>query len=182
MKKMILPLIVAIGIIAFIWIGFFNVEKRTQITTGALITQEVEKLRQIFEQINKDCTILDFDFQKNPINFLNVKTFSGSEVGPMNLVYPKKWRGPYVPDNPTMQDKEYQIVRTKMGYYITPGDGVKLPNGKIIGKDIILNEDADITVMMQDDNALRFEGRSLAAPLSLDQRSSLPVNISPEDT
>ncbi|MFC1841987.1 hypothetical protein ACFLYA_02865, partial [Candidatus Dependentiae bacterium] len=68
-------------------------------------------------------------------------------------------------DNPTIQDQEYQIVRTKKGYFITPGDGIKLSNGKVIGKDIILDENADIQKMMADEKFLNFKGEALAAPL-----------------
>ncbi len=85
----------------------------------------------------------------------------------MNLIHPNKWEGPYLEDNPTMQAIEYQIVRTKKGYFITPGDNVRLPNGKIVGKDIKLDEDADITVMMSDENMLMFKRESLAVSLTL---------------
>ena len=64
-----------------------------------------------------------------------VKSFEGSEVGSLNLAYPKKWQGPYLGDNPTFQGKAYQIIRTKNGYFVTPGDGIMLPNGLVIGRD-----------------------------------------------
>ncbi|MCK5632726.1 hypothetical protein KAH94_03190, partial [bacterium] len=102
---------------------------------------------------------------KNPINFLNIEKFVGSEVGSMNLAYPKQWEGPYLNDNPTIQEKEYMVVRTKKGYFITPGQGVRLGNGKVIGKDIIIDENSEIFSMMQDETTLQFEGKSLAAPL-----------------
>ena len=134
---------------------------------GDIIDSDVKKLVVIFEQINNTCIISSFDYQKNPINFLNVERFTGSEVGPMNLVHPDKWEGPYVKDNLTVQSIEYQVVRTKFGYFITPGEGVVLPNGKIIGKDIILDESADILKMAGDENYLRYNNEPLAAQLSL---------------
>ncbi len=85
----------------------------------------------------------------------------------MNLIYPNKWEGPYLEDNPTIQAIEYQVVRTKKGYFITPGDNVRLPNGKIVGKDIKLDEGVDITAMMNDENMLMFKGESLAMTLTL---------------
>jgi len=138
-----------------------------QVRTGQdqIISKEVVQLVEIMKRIDKKCKIIDFDYQKNPINFLNVTKFVGSEVGSMNLTYPDQWEGPYMKDNPTIQEKEYQIVQTKKGYFITPGDGVRLSNGKVVGKDIILDENADIAAMMRDENALMFEGKALAAPL-----------------
>jgi hypothetical protein len=90
----------------------------------------------------------------------------------MNVAHPEKWEGPYLQDNPTMLGQEYQIVRTLKGHFITPGEGVRLPNGKVIGKDIILDEDADIASMMLDVNSLRFKDKPLAAPLNIRQFES----------
>jgi hypothetical protein len=105
---------------------------------------------------------------------LNVKEFSGAEVGPMNLAYPERWEGPYLEDNPTMQEKEYLIVRTKRGYFITPGEGVILPNGKDVGKDkIVLNEDTNIRILMTDSQALMFKDRVFAAPVMIGVHTKL---------
>jgi hypothetical protein len=139
----------------------------TRENEGVMIATDIAQLATIFNRINTTCGIIGFDHQKNPINFLNVTSFVGSEVGPMNLKYPQKWQGPYLPNNPTMQAIEYQIVRTDRGYFITPGDGVKLPNGKIVGKDIILDEHAHIVALMADSQGLMFEEQPLAAPLHL---------------
>lgn len=169
----ILPIIVALTLIAFIGITFFDTLYRAKEDVGMMIAQEVVQLRDIFHRIHKTCTIIDFDEQKNSINFLNVEKFTGSEVGPMNLVHPEKWEGPYLKDNPTMQKIAYQVVSTKKGYYITPGDGVKLPNKKIVGKDIILDQKADIDAMMTNAEELMYKDRSLAARLEL----GAPMNM-----
>lgn len=128
-----------------------------------LISQQVVQLAQILERIEEQCNIIDFDRQKTPIDFLNVVKFVGSEVGGMNLTYPENWTGPYLNDNPTIQDKEFQVVRTKQGYFVTPGDGVVLSNGKTIGKDIVLDEQVNIMKLMADPKGLNYNGKPLAA-------------------
>lgn len=163
----LLPFIVAGAIVIFVGITFFDTLYRAKADVGIMIAQEVVQLRDIFHRIHKTCIIIDFDEQKNHINFLNVEKFTGSEVGPMNLVHPDKWEGPYLKDNPTMQKIAYQVVSTKKGYFITPGDGVKLPNKKVVGKDIILDQKADIEAMMIDPQALMYKDRALAARLDL---------------
>ena len=55
------------------------------------------------------------------------------------------------------------IINTDRGYFITPGDGVRLPNDKVIGTDIILNKEADVLAMMYDRSQLYYNGRPLAA-------------------
>lgn len=134
--------------------------------TGLIIASDVERLAHILMDIHASCAIIDFDNQQNSINFLNVKSFSGSEVGPMNLTYPHKWQGPYLTDNPTMHEKEYMVVKTQKGYFITPGNGVKLPNGQVIGTDLILNEYADIPHLITS-GMLSYNNKALAVALPI---------------
>lgn len=165
--KYFLPIATSVLFIVLIGIAIFNAMFTSKEYVADLIAGDVKRLSKIFSCIDRECKILSLEYQKNPINFLNVKEFSGSEIGPMNLAHPEKWEGPYLEDNPTMQEKEYLIVRTKKGYFITPGEGVILPNGKQVGTDIILDENADIAAMAKDPDLLLFKGKSLAAPLSI---------------
>lgn len=172
-KNHYLAIAVISGIAFFVGMTFMDTWYRAKDDAGLMMAAEVVRLRDIFHRIHKTCTIIDFDAQKNPINFLNVEKFTGSEVGPMNLVHPDKWEGPYLQDNPTIYQIAYQVVSTKKGYYVTPGDGVKLPNNKIIGKDIILDQKAKIDAMMINEEELMYKDRPLAARLEL----GMPANI-----
>jgi hypothetical protein len=176
MKKItnyVLPVVVIAAIAFFMSITFMDTWYRAKDDVGMMIAQEVVQLRDIFHRIHKTCVIIDFDEQKNHINFLNVEKFTGSEVGPMNLAHPEKWEGPYLKENPTMKHIAYQVVSTKKGYFVTPGDGVKLPNKKIVGKDIVLDQKADIEAMMQDSAQLMYKDRPLAARLELGAPSNI---------
>ncbi len=166
-KKLFLGLGVGVCAAILIFAVVFSFMYRSRELTTDVIAEDVQKLVTIFDDINKQCGIISFDYQQNPINFLNVGTFRSSEVGPMNLARADKWQGPYVDDNPSVQGKEYMVVRTKKGYFITPGMGVKISNGAVIGKEIILNEDADIEAMMRNPKKLLFENKAFAAPLNL---------------
>lgn len=166
MEKRVIVMSASIVILAGLAaVSVFNFFKTSDQVTGSVITHDIAQLTQIFNKIHATCHIIGFDYQKNPINFLNVKEFTSSEVGPMNLAYPKKWKGPYLDDNLAVQGKEYMVVKTNQGYFITPGEGVELPNNKVIGKDIVLDENANISAMMQDKNALSYQGKPLAAPM-----------------
>lgn len=172
-KNFLIPIVAVVAFVIFLAISTADLWRQSKVNIGMIIAQDVVQLRDVFHKIHRDCMIIDFDDQKSSINFLNVGSFSGSEVGPMNLVHAKKWQGPYMKDNPTIQKIAYQVVTTKKGYFITPGDGVKLPNGKIVGKDIILDKKADIAALARDKNALLFNDYPLAVPLSL----GAPTNI-----
>jgi hypothetical protein len=168
-----LAVIVIVGIVFFIGITLMDTFYRAKDDAGLMIAQEVVVLRDIFHRIHSTCIIIDFDEQKNHINFLNTVKFSGSEVGPMNLVHPEKWEGPYLQENPTIYHIPYQVVSTKKGYFVTPGDGVTLPNKKVIGKDIMLDQKADIDAMMVNSEALQYKDRPLAARLDI----GTPMNM-----
>ncbi|MGC2310430.1 MAG: hypothetical protein WA432_02310 [Candidatus Babeliaceae bacterium] len=166
-KNIILSVFMGGILILLLGISFYNVFYQEKGLTDVLIAEHIKKLSEIFKKIDDVCGIIDFDHDKNYIDFLNVKSFSGSEVGSMNLKHPEKWQGPYLPENLTMQEQPYMIVKTKKGFFIVPGEGVKLANGKIIGKDMVFTHDTDIAKLMFDTNALLFNDQPLAAPVLL---------------
>lgn len=128
--------------------------------------RDIVTLKQIFTRINDKCSIISFDYEKNVVDFLTVKAFVGSEVGTMNLAYAKNWEGPYIADNPEIGGIYYQIVKTAKGYFLTPGDGVKLSNGKVVGKDIVLSYDSDIEALATKPDAfLGYNRLPLAAKI-----------------
>lgn len=135
--------------------------------TDKIITEHIDVLAKIIETIDQKCRIIGFDHQKNYVDFLNVKSFSGSEIGSMNLMYPENWEGPYLETNLTIQEKPYMIVKTKFGYYLTPGEGVRLSNGKVIGEDIKLLESTDMNVLLNDPKALLSGSNNLAIKLDI---------------
>ena len=181
MKKYLITLISSGLFLTLFFIAVGTFWYQGQRRSDVLIADNVIKLAKIFNQIHNTCKIIDFEHQKNFIDFLNVKSFAGSEVGPMNLTYPKKWQGPYLLDNPTVQEKYYQVVRTKQGHFIVPGPGVKLFNGKVIGTDIILDENSDIKTMVQDEQFLNFRGRPLAVQIMGGAVPQVPEGDSAQD-
>lgn len=149
-----------LALFAFLTIHYVYQARRAN---DELIAQQVQQLKNIFKEINDTCKINGFRHEKDYIDFLNVASFEGSVVGPMSLMEPKNWKGPYLKESLTIGGKEYQIVTTKKGYYIVPGDGVALANGKVIGKTLIINSNSDIDALVKDPQALISNGKPLAA-------------------
>lgn len=150
-----------IGVSLYMW------QRQAHNWEDQVMSEHINKLHAIFMRIDADCQIIGFEHQKNHIDFLNVVKFVGSEVGSMNLAHPENWQGPYVQDNPTMHEKQYQIVATHKGYFIVPGDGITLSNGKVIGTDIIFDENADIQAMLTDAQGLTHKDYVFAAHLPI---------------
>ena len=142
---------------------------QVRIANDELIADHVVQIQQIFKRINDRCKITGFRHKKDHLDFLNVISFAGSVVGSMNLLEPKNWEGPYLEESLTIGGNEYQIVGTKTGYYIVPGDDVKLSNGLVIGKSLMITPQSNIEQMMRDSQALMSNNRSLAAKIPMYQ-------------
>lgn len=168
----LMPVLAITVFCIFVIIAIFNTYRSTKDYESELIERDVKLLAEKIKAIEKDCKILSFAGIKNIINFLNVKSFTGSEVGPVNLKHADRWKGPYMEQNPSIQGIEYQLIRTLKGYFVVPGDGVKLPNGKIMGKDIVFDEKSDIAAMMLNDAQLQYKGKRLAAPVDIKKRGT----------
>ncbi len=149
-------------------------------STDMIIHQDVINLQKVFQKIHQDCKIISFDHEKNYIDFLTVKEFVGDQVGSMNLAVPKLWKGPYLSENPKIQDHAYVVLKNKQGYFIVPDDGVVLHTGKIIGKDIVLNATTDMQKMMENPNGLKSSVGCLAAFVSIENNHFL-MNVSVAD-
>lgn len=132
---------------------------------SSIIEDDVKMITLALEKIDNECNILSVEDDHNEIDFLNIKSFSGSKVGPLSLAYPKKWRGPYLSINPTIQDQSYEIVRAQDGFYVIPGQGVRLPNGFVIGKDFSVNKSVNVENLLRDGGPLRYEGKRFASKL-----------------
>ncbi len=129
---------------------------------ASLVEQDIKQIHKVLHRIDKDCNILGFKGQRVVIDFLTVKKFIGSVIGGINLAYPDKWDGPYMKTNPTMHQHFYEIARTQSGYYIVPGEGVRLPNGYVVGRDFELGYVADIEDMMKPGGVLYYKGKKFA--------------------
>jgi len=135
--------------------------------TSNAAAEDIAHLVSIFRDINNSCGIVGFAHDVNYVDFLTVKSFVGSELGAMHVRNPLRWKGPYVADNPTVQAQIYQIIKTKNGHVLVPGTGVKLSNGLVMGKDIIIDAQTDIVQLVESGKLKARDGRALAAIISL---------------
>lgn len=163
--------VVVAVLVAGAGVAFYQLFHGSRQVTNQLIAEHVAKLVQSIEEIDKTCGIIGIVRDRTSIDFLTVKSFSGSEVGPLNLVHPDRWQGPYLERNLTMQGKAYELIRTKEGWYVVPGDGVKLTNGKVIGKDIVFDATSDIESFVNDAVGLEYNGKPLAQRVQLAKNS-----------
>lgn len=134
---------------------------------AAIIEDDIKLITLALEKVDAKCNILGVEGDYNDIDFLNVKAegFDGSQIGSLNLAYPKKWEGPYLRVNPTIQQRFYELVRAKDGYFVIPGRGVKLPNGLVIGHDFHVGPDVLMESLLVDGGAMRYEDRHFAMKL-----------------
>ncbi len=161
-----LPLFGGLLIAGFVVLVFVHTIRNKPDFTAATISSDLRTIVHVLNKIDAECNILSFDNQRNYVDFLTVKEFVGSEVGSLNLAHPKKWQGPYINDNPTLQEKLYEIVKTDEGVFVLPGSGVTLPNGLVMGKDIAITRKTSVIQMLKPKGKLNYKGEKLAAHLT----------------
>jgi hypothetical protein len=132
---------------------------------ASIIEDDIKLITLALEKIDAKCSILTIEGDHNEINFLNVKKFSGSQVGPLGLAYADRWAGPYIRINPTLQETFYEIVKAKDGIFVIPGRGVVLPSGLKIGKDFVVGTGTEVGKMTEEGGPLTFEGKKFASKL-----------------
>ena len=129
---------------------------------ASIIEDDLQLIALALDKIDSRCDILSVENDRADINFLNVKQFSGSRVGPLNLAHKKNWEGPYLQTNPTMQGKFYELIRAKDGLFIVPGFGVKLPNGLVVGNEIKFGPQKDLGMLLLQGKPLNYGGCKMA--------------------
>lgn len=171
LKNGILPWIVGAIFITIFCISAMTLWRNSRLSFDEVAHDDITKLANIFERIQRDCYIVDFEHVFNHIDFLNVKNFSGDKVGSMELAFPAHWDGPYVKHNLRIQNRLYAVLKTKQGCFIVPGQGVQLANGKVVGKTLILDQNSNMKKLMQDPKSLGSEAGVLAAQLKIGSRA-----------
>jgi hypothetical protein len=158
--------ILSTTLLAVLFIIFLvKTAKEGPVQLATIIQSDIEQIEKVLVDIDTTCNILSFNYDNVRINFLTVEKFVGSTIGCLNLAYPGKWHGPYMQRNPTLQGKFYEVMRAKEGFYITPGQGVKLPNGQVIGKDFVITPDTIMTDLLADGGPMNYKGQELATKI-----------------
>lgn len=145
---------------------FFKMYYTKPYFVASLIKADLAQVESILHDIDKRCEILGVQSAVEPINFLTIKDFSGSMVGGINLAHPKNWKGPYLDQNPSIQKKFYELVTAQDGIFIVPGRGVQLPNGTVIGRDIMITKNTKVLPLTEPGGYLYYKGVPLAKKIS----------------
>lgn len=144
----------------------YQVLRERPIFLATVITSDLEQIEKHLNEIDRDCNILSVVPARAYVDFLNVNTFTGSTIGALNLAYPDKWQGPYMRKNPSIHGIFYELVKTREGVFIIPGNGVKLPNGLVVGKDFEVTFGTEIGKMLEAGGQLNFKNEPLARKLT----------------
>ncbi len=132
----------------------------------SVMQNDMLHLEKILHKIDTTCDILSLQDTSASIDFLTIKSFTGSMVGGVDLAHPKNWNGPYLEQNPTIQGKFYELARAKDGFFVIPGKGVMLPNGAVMGKDIIISPRTAVEKLTQTGGYLNYKGIKLAVKIT----------------
>lgn len=146
-------------------IFIFRVANNKPYFTASVMSEDLQKMAKIFKKIDSHCNILNISYERCAIDFLTVEKFVGSEIGCLNLAYPEKWKGPYISTNPRIQQRHYELINIDEGLFIIPGNGVQLPTGYVMGKDIIISRTTPMKKLIAQGGMLNYKGQALACHL-----------------
>jgi len=161
----IFPVLVVLFVVAITFVMVYNVIYNRPFFKSRLIAFDTHRISRTLKEIDEYCNILSVRSSRNSIDFLTVKEFVGSEVGCLNLAYPKQWKGAYFRDNPSIRGRVYEIVKAEEGFYVLPGQGVELPNGLEMGKDVIITPETKVEPLLDKDELLNYQGIALGKRL-----------------
>jgi hypothetical protein len=133
---------------------------RSQVLVN-VIRDDLDRIESTLEAIDHDCNILDILSSAAQLDFSTVEKFVGSTIGGLNLAHPENWKGPYMDQNPTIQQRFYQIVQAKDGYFVVPGQGVRLPNHLVMGQELKINLHVLVGPMLAKGGRLNYKGQPL---------------------
>lgn len=133
---------------------------------ASVMHNDMNRIEKILKHIDTSCEILGTQGGSAAIDFLTIKTFTGSMVGGVDLAHPKNWQGPYLEQNPTMQGRFYELAKAKDGYFIVPGKNVMLPNGVVMGRDLIVSHKNTVEKHTKTGGLLNYKGVKLAVKAS----------------
>lgn len=172
-RKIHYGFVIALGLLLAMLVGTTGYYLVYQMRTASTVVmvQQVAAIERALKRIDETCEIISIAHERSYIDFLVVRTFVGSQVGPLQLRFPAKWEGPYEQQNPTVQGIQFELVTVRDGYAIVPGAGVTLMNGKIVGKDIMFGPDTDIDALLVPESGLEFEGNPLVRKIALKKAS-----------
>lgn len=169
--------LIGITLAGLVGVTGFYLYKQSKSAVDKVIADDIEFLKKTLSMIDETCNITSIMRDRIYIDFLSIKKFAGNQIGALQVRYPEKWQGPYSENNPTVQGKSYELVKVKDGYAIVPGEGVKLANGKVMGKDIVLDASTELEPYLTPSAGLEFKGRPLAAKLSLRFTNVMPTPV-----
>lgn len=132
---------------------------------ASIIEDDLKLIVLALDKIDARCSILGFEDDYNEVDFLNIGSFVGSQVGPMSLAYPRKWEGPYLRVNPSLQGIFYEVVRAKDGFFVVPGRGTKLPSGLVVGKDFKITPETSVSNLIEEGGPLKYGNSFLVEKL-----------------
>ena len=157
-------LTIIISLIAIIFYHFFKTDKN-------LYNEKIYEIGKIIEDIDKKCQILCFAGEYNPIDFLNVKEFTGNHIGSIQIADPKKWAGPYSEEIALYKEKPITVFVHNSGCYIIPGKGTILNENKEVGKDIIFDSSFDEELLIKNNPSLIQNGKRLIYKLKINVKA-----------
>ena len=127
----------------------------------SVVQTDLHRIASALRALDTDCYITDMRVGLHPVSVLTRRSLAD---GPfyIELKESKNWKGPYLKNSPTLQDKPYQLLKTNKSLFVVPGEGVELPSGLVVGTDIEWHADTDVTALTRSGGSLFYKSGPVA--------------------
>lgn len=142
-----------------------------------LIQGDLNQIAHATYLMDHDCGLQELRTGRHPIKLLTQKTPPESVI---ELSHPENWRGPYLHKVLTLQGKPYELLKTKNGLYVVPGNGVKLPSGAVIGDTFSWCANTDMNALSQSGGILFYQSAPLVRRVDYQGRATVVAVALPE--
>lgn len=139
-----------------------------------MVGANLHKINEALLRFDQDCGIQRSVPGRYSLHFLTLRYPSVDDLGGFLLKSTQGFAGPYMRTVPVVDGYPYALVVNAQGMFIVPGDGVQLPNGHRLGKEIFLDAESDIEGLVAN-GILAYQGEPLV-------RKYTPGSFSPLDT
>jgi len=140
---------------AFLFMNYPSLKTR-------LVRRDMQRIVRALYQVDRYCHIETVTPGLHPLNFLTLPRPTERDFCGIELEFPKQWTGPYFSEVPVLDNTPYQLLKTEKGLFLVPGNGVRLPNGNVIGIDIVWHYTTEVAALAQQGGALWYDGIPLA--------------------
>jgi len=127
-----------------------------------VVRADLHNAVEALSRFDTDCGLKKVLPGIHALDFLTMSYLPVDSLAGFDIQNVRAWQGPYLKTVPVVDGRPYVLLATESGLFVAPSYGVRLPSGKLLGRDVVWDWQSDIDAMTADDAPLSHQGEPLA--------------------